>query len=62
MSPNEPSSLRVTWQATTNVDSYHARDATKHWQADLFERSQPQGQQTPKVQAHRRRPRELRCS
>jgi hypothetical protein len=26
MSPNEPSSLRVTWQTTASVDSYHTRE------------------------------------
>ena len=51
MSPSEPSSLKVTWWKTTSVDSYHTRDATKHWQANSFERSRPQASKTPKVQA-----------
>jgi hypothetical protein len=52
MSSSEPPSLKVTWWKTTSVDSYHTRDATKHWQADSFERSRPQASKTPKVQAH----------
>ena len=62
MSSSEPPSLKVTRQKTTSVDSYHTRDATKHWQADSFERSRPLASKTSKVQAHHGKPWELRCS
>ena len=56
MSPSKPPLLKVTWQKTTSVDSYHTCDATKHWKADAFERSRPQASKTPKVQAHHGKP------
>jgi hypothetical protein len=56
MSSSQPPSLKVIWQKTTSVDSYHTCDATKHWQADPFERSWPQASKTPKVQAHHGKP------
>jgi hypothetical protein len=56
MSSNEPPLLKVIWQKTTSVDIYHTCDATKHWQADLFERSRPQASKTSKVQAHHGEP------
>ena len=56
MSSSEPLSPKVTWWATARVDSYHTRDATKHWEADSFERSRPQASKTPKVQARHGKP------
>ena len=56
MSSSKPPSLKVIWWKTTGVDSYHTHDATKHWQADPFERSRPQAGKTSKVQAHHGKP------
>jgi hypothetical protein len=56
MSSSEPPSLKETWRETTSVDSYHTCGATKHWQADSFERSRPPASKTSKVQAHHGKP------